>query len=530
MRCPATCAAAPAIGRSSPRRRRCTTRTHAARPAGAAAASRRRRRARRRATRSGLPRSSRRSRARTLAYEAHGRRWWSPRTTRRARGRAASRIRTRASSPAPPTSGCGSPSITATSATSSTPATSRELRAIRETPTHLGIGAAASLTDAFAALDAAWPELHEAWARFASVPIRNSGTLGGNVANGSPIGDSMPALIALGATVVAAPRRRHARAAARGPLPRATRRRRCSPASSWPSVRVPRRARRPPAARLQVSKRYDQDISAVFALLRADARRRPHRAARASAAAASRPRRSARRRRKPRSPGQPWNEATADAAVRALASEFTPIDDMRATAAYRRARAGQSPAPLPARDRGARACARASSTLQRGDRRDERTRTPLRATHRARRRRAACRTTRRALHVAGEARYTDDLPEPRGTLHAALGVSPSRTARCAASTWPRCARRPGVVAVVTAADIPGVNDVGPIQHDDPIFARRAPSQFVGPAGVRRRRHRRATPRAARRSSRKLDLEPLPRDPHHRRRARRASRTCCRRCT
>jgi xanthine dehydrogenase small subunit len=77
-----------------------------------------------------------------------------------------------------------------------------ELRAIRETDTHLAIGAAATLTDAFAALEATWPELHEAWARFASVPIRNSGTLGGNVANGSPIGDTMPALLALGATVV----------------------------------------------------------------------------------------------------------------------------------------------------------------------------------------------------------------------------------------------------------------------------------------------------------------------------------------
>ena len=49
------------------------------------------------------------------------------------------------------------------------------------------------------------------WERFASPPIRNAGTLGGNVANGSPIGDSMPALIALGATVVL----RNARARAR---------------------------------------------------------------------------------------------------------------------------------------------------------------------------------------------------------------------------------------------------------------------------------------------------------------------------
>ena len=72
-----------------------------------------------------------------------------------------------------------------------------------------------SLADAFAALNADWPELHEAWQRFASVPIRNSATLGGNIANGSPIGDSMPALIALGARVVL---RDAATARARSPL------------------------------------------------------------------------------------------------------------------------------------------------------------------------------------------------------------------------------------------------------------------------------------------------------------------------
>ncbi|NDP43540.1 MAG: 2Fe-2S iron-sulfur cluster binding domain-containing protein, partial [Aromatoleum sp.] len=61
-----------------------------------------------------------------------------------------------------------------------------ELDRIAESGDALDIGAGASLADAFAALDREWPELHEAWARFASVPIRNAATLGGNVANGSP--------------------------------------------------------------------------------------------------------------------------------------------------------------------------------------------------------------------------------------------------------------------------------------------------------------------------------------------------------
>ncbi len=65
----------------------------------------------------------------------------------------------------------------------------------------LRIGAAVTLERALGALVAEYPALRELHERFASRPVRNSGTLCGNVANGSPIGDAMPALIALGATV-----------------------------------------------------------------------------------------------------------------------------------------------------------------------------------------------------------------------------------------------------------------------------------------------------------------------------------------
>jgi xanthine dehydrogenase large subunit len=74
------------------------------------------------------------------------------------------------------------------------------------------------------------------------------------------------------------------------------------------------------------------------------------------------------------------------------------------------------------------------------------------------------------LHVTGEAHYTDDLPEPRGTLHVALGVSPLAHGDIAGLDLSAVRTAPGVVDVITAADIPGVNDVGPIQNDDPILA------------------------------------------------------------
>ncbi len=74
------------------------------------------------------------------------------------------------------------------------------------------------------------------------------------------------------------------------------------------------------------------------------------------------------------------------------------------------------------------------------------------------------------LHVAGEADYIDDLPEIVGTLHAALGLSPVARGRITGMALERIRALPSVVAVLSAADIPGANDCGSIVHDDPILA------------------------------------------------------------
>jgi xanthine dehydrogenase large subunit len=75
-----------------------------------------------------------------------------------------------------------------------------------------------------------------------------------------------------------------------------------------------------------------------------------------------------------------------------------------------------------------------------------------------------------ALHVLGQATYTDDIPEVRGTLHAALGLSAKAHARIVSFDFTRVRAAAGVVAVYGAGDVPGLNDCGPIIHDDPIFA------------------------------------------------------------
>ena len=75
-----------------------------------------------------------------------------------------------------------------------------------------------------------------------------------------------------------------------------------------------------------------------------------------------------------------------------------------------------------------------------------------------------------ALHVTGEAVYTDDISELRGTLYAALGTSARAHARVRALDLAPVAAAPGVAAVIAARDIPGANDYGPVLADDPIFA------------------------------------------------------------
>ncbi len=74
------------------------------------------------------------------------------------------------------------------------------------------------------------------------------------------------------------------------------------------------------------------------------------------------------------------------------------------------------------------------------------------------------------LHVRGMATYTDDILELAGTLHAALGLSARAHARITAIDLAPVRASRGVVAVLTASDIPGLNDCGPIVHDDPILA------------------------------------------------------------
>jgi xanthine dehydrogenase small subunit len=207
------------------------------------------------------------------------------------------------------------------------------LRDLETSETHIEIGAAVPIADAMPAIVSHYPQLEELFLRFASPPIRNAGTLGGNIANGSPIGDSMPVLMVAGTTL----------------LLRTENEQRelnldefyldymvnaLGPGEFIERIRIPLPV---PGAVLhsdKLSKRFDQDISAVctayrleldggvvksFAMACGGLAATVKRAVNCEAAVV----------------GRRWDPATIEAARAALAKDFTPISDMRATAGYR---------------------------------------------------------------------------------------------------------------------------------------------------------------------------------------------------
>jgi len=197
----------------------------------------------------------------------------------------------------------------------------------------LFLGAGVTYSESAAVIAEHFPHLAGFWNRIGGWQVRNMGTIGGNIANGSPIGDTPPALIALGAELM---------------LRRGSKRRTVpleaffidygkqdrAPDEFVESVRIPLPAPDTLNAAYKVSKRRDEDISAVCGafsvqlegdrvvsarLAYGGMAATPKRAAQAEAALV----------------GQPWNEASVRAAMTAMGQDFTPLSDWRASAAYR---------------------------------------------------------------------------------------------------------------------------------------------------------------------------------------------------
>lgn len=206
---------------------------------------------------------------------------------------------------------------------------------VRNTDRELSLGAGVRLSDAAPPLDALHPDLGEVMRRFGSAQVRASGTVGGNIANGSPIGDLAPSLIALGATIELQ----------RGDILRTlpledfflAYKKQDRQAGEYVRRIIVRRPTANESIHIyKVSKRFDEDISAVLAAFsfKLDGKRIvsartgfggmagiPTRARKTEAAC---------------SRVQLDNEQTWTAALDALADDLQPISDMRASASYRR--------------------------------------------------------------------------------------------------------------------------------------------------------------------------------------------------
>ncbi|MGA8706467.1 MAG: xanthine dehydrogenase small subunit [Steroidobacteraceae bacterium] len=211
-----------------------------------------------------------------------------------------------------------------------------EIEALQQVDTQgesIRIGAAVSLTDAWAAIAMEYPALAELAQRFGSPPVRNSGTLCGNLANGSPIGDSMPALIALGADIEL----RRGDGTRRLPLERlylGYQRKDLQPGEFIVSVSIPKARTDRRIASYKISKRFDQDISAVCLAIALELDGSDVRQVRiAFGGMDAIPRRATAAERA--LTGKPWSLPALDAATAALASDFKPLSDLRASNSYR---------------------------------------------------------------------------------------------------------------------------------------------------------------------------------------------------
>ncbi|WP_282606453.1 xanthine dehydrogenase small subunit [Pelagibius sp. Alg239-R121] len=213
-----------------------------------------------------------------------------------------------------------------------------ELHEVRETEDTVEIGAAATYTEVQRILAGEYPDFGELIRRLGSVQIRNSGTIGGNIANASPIGDSTPVLIAAGARIVLR------RGGERREIPldqffHAYRETDLTPGEFLESIILPKRK---PATKLRcykISKRFDQDISAVcaaFALVLEGETVKSFRTGFGGMAAT--PKRATAC--EEALTGKAWTRNSVEAAMAALESDFAPMSDMRASSDYRRTVAG----------------------------------------------------------------------------------------------------------------------------------------------------------------------------------------------
>ena len=329
-----------------------------------------------------------------------------------------------------------------------------ELKRIEISDAEWCIGAAATLTQIEEKVGPEFPVLQEMLRVFGSRQIRNRATMGGNIVTASPIGDSAPVLLALDAKAVMAS------VTGERVLPISEffisyRKTALTSGEILKEIIIPRGgAKGQRVARwFKVSKRREMDISTVAAcfVLDLDADGNVQAARLAYGGVAATPMRASKTEQLLL--GKRWNEDVAQQAAAVVASEFTPISDVRGSANYRR-------------DLIASLLLKFAHETRHGSAAVESKALPISTepTHRSLPHESAHK------HVSGEAVYTDDFGARRKMLEVWPVCAPHARARILKRDVQAAKQMPGIAAVLLAEDVPGLNDVGAVRHDEILLA------------------------------------------------------------
>ena len=331
-----------------------------------------------------------------------------------------------------------------------------ELTRIVETPTVWRIGAGATLTAIEEKVAPEYPSLAKMLRVFAARQIRNRATLGGNIATASPIGDSAPVLMSLDAGLVLSSAKED-RTVALADFFTGYRQTVLRADEIIREIVVPRGR---PAAGLtrrvewvKVSHRVELDISIVAAAFRVDVDGagvvREARLAYGGVAAMT-------RRALKAEAALVGKRIDDPRVVEVLGGEFSPIDDVRSGAAYRRGLVVSlwekfvSGETSLVHDEAVTFAASSPWAVADGTR--------------------ALRHESAVGHVTGSARYVDDAAQRRPMLDVWPVMAPHACAKILRRDATKARSAPGVAAVLLAEDVPGENNSGPVRHDEPLFA------------------------------------------------------------
>jgi xanthine dehydrogenase molybdopterin binding subunit/xanthine dehydrogenase small subunit len=353
-----------------------------------------------------------------------------------------------------------------------------ELKTIECTNDEWRIGAAVTLTEIYDKLHAEFPALGDMLRVFGSRQIRNRATMGGNLVTASPIGDSAPVLLALDAKVVIVAQASSLCASEggtnehTGKMPVSLRERTLpvseffvayretalQPSEILKTILIPRGNSAPNLTRksawFKVSKRREMDISTVAACLVVDLDSKlvVRHARLGYGGVAAMPARA--KRTEEALLGKVWSEETIQGVLPILQAEFTPISDVRGSAEYRRGLITCLLEKFYLGSEGTSCCSSQTSILKQ----DAQQRVPAVAHESAHK------------HVSGEAVYTDDFAARNNMLEVWPVCAPHARAKILKRDASAAKTMPGIVAVLLAEDVPGLNDVGATRRDEILLA------------------------------------------------------------